>query len=75
MENLFSQIFAVIGGAVLLLLALFALNQNFATRLTEAVLDFVEVRLAMRAKGRAARAGERVHLSPFAAYGASRAHR
>ncbi len=75
MEYSFVQVIALVGGSALCLLALAVLSPSAVASATEAVLDFVEVGLARRARRRAARADEAVHLSLFDSYRQERAHR
>lgn len=68
MEYTMGQIVAIIGGAALLLLALFGMYRDAASRATEALLDRVEVALARREQRRAPRrraVDEAIHASVF----------
>ena len=76
MEYSFVQLIALGGGSALCLLALAVLSPRTVARVTEAVLDRVEIALARRAAHRrAARADESIHLSLFDSYRQERAHR
>ena len=77
MEYSFVQLIALGGGTALCLLALAVLSPMTVARVTEALLDRVEVALARRAQRRAARAGDResINLSLFDSYRQERAHR
>jgi hypothetical protein len=75
MEYSFVQLIALGGGTALCLLAVAVLSPRTVARVTEAVLDRVEVTLARRAQRRAPRADESIHLSLFDSYRHERAHR
>jgi heme exporter protein D len=75
MEYSFVQLIALGGGTALCLLALAVLSPRTVARVTEAVLDRVEIVLARRTRRRAARADESIHLSLFDSYRQERAHR
>lgn len=77
MEYSLVQLIALGGGSALCLLAVAVLSPVTVARVTEAVLDRVEVALARRAHRRraAARADESIHLSLFDSYRQQRAHR
>ena len=66
MEYTIGQMLAVLGGVALCLLALFVMYQDAASRLTEALLDRVEVALARRELDRRQRGtGEAINVSVF----------
>ena len=75
MEYTYTQVIAFVGGTALCLLAVFVLSPLALTRATEALLERIELGLARRAKRRAARAGESIHVSLFGSYRQERAHR
>jgi hypothetical protein len=76
MEYSFVQMIALGGGTALCLLALAVLSPMTVARVTESLLDRVEVALARRTARRAARHGhESIHLSLFDSYRQERAHR
>ena len=76
MEYSFVQLIALVGGSALCLLAVAVLSPLTVARVTEALLDRVEVALARRARQRrAARADADIHLSLFDSYRQERAHR
>jgi uncharacterized membrane protein len=75
MEYTFTQIIAFIGGSALCLLAVFVLSPQALSRTTEALFDRIELGLARRAKRRAARADESIHVSLFDSYRQERVHR
>jgi hypothetical protein len=56
------EIICGVGGAALSLAAAFALNPDGVSRVTEALLDRIEVRLALRRQRRAAPRRDRVSL-------------
>lgn len=75
MEYTYTQLFALIAGTALCLLAVAVLSPLSVARATEALLERVELGLARRAKRRAARADEGVRLPIFEHYQHGRAHR
>lgn len=75
MEYSFVQLIALGGGTALCLLAVAVLSPTTVARVTEALLDRIEVGLARRARRRTARADESIHLSLFDSYRQERAHR
>ena len=75
MEYTYMQLFALIAGTALCLLAVAVLSPSAVSRATEALLERVELGLARRARRRAARADESIHLSLFEHYQHGRAHR
>jgi hypothetical protein len=75
MEYSFVQLIALGGGTALCLLAVAVLSPMTVARVTEALLDRIEVGLARRSRRRTARADESIHLSLFDSYRQERAHR
>jgi hypothetical protein len=76
MEYSFVQLIALGGGTALCLLAVAVLSPMTVARVTEALLDRIEVGLARRAsRRRTTRADESIHLSLFDSYRQERAHR
>jgi hypothetical protein len=73
MEYTYTQLFALVGGTALCLLAVAVLSPLTVTRATEALLERVELGLARRARRRTARAAESISIPLFEAY--RRAHR
>lgn len=69
------QLIALVGGTALCLLAVAVISPVAVARVTEAVLDRIEVGLARRAQRRAARADASVSLPLFDSYRQERAHR
>ena len=74
MEYTLTQIFALVGGTALSLLAVAVLSPRTVSRVTEALLDRVELALARRARGRSARAERSVNLPIFDSYRRESAH-
>lgn len=65
MEYSFSQLIAL-GAALTLCVAAFCFMYSDAvSRVTEAVLDAVELRLARRAETRRGRSGDEIHITLF----------
>lgn len=77
MENQIVQIIGAVAASALCLLALCALAPDGVSRLTEALFERIEIRLAQRARRRrAARAPEELEpLSFFEPYAKKGAHR
>lgn len=76
MENKIVQVIGVVAASALCFLALCALAPDGVSRLTEALFERIEVRLALRERRRrAARATEPEPLTLFDAYAKKGAHR
>jgi hypothetical protein len=75
MEYSFVQLIALGGGTALCLLAVAVLSPLTVARITETLLDRIEIGLARRARRRTPRADESIHLSLFDTYRQERAHR
>jgi hypothetical protein len=73
MEYTYMQLIALIGGTALCLLAVAVLSPLTVARVTESLLERIELGLARRARRRTARADEGIHLPLFEPY--RRAHR
>jgi hypothetical protein len=63
MENTFNQFIAIGAGVTLCLLAMCFMYRDAVSRITEALLDAVELTLARRASRKVSRSRDEIHLT------------
>lgn len=65
MENSYNQLIAVAAALALCVPAVLFMYRDAVSRVTEALLDAVELTLARRASRRDARSGDEIHVTIF----------